>query len=131
VLEGGYRIQGGVVSAFARSVAAHVHALAEPNEQQWDENIVAKEREEERQAREARHAQRMRRAEIRGKQSMANELAELAAEAAEEAERVQASGTPQGLTDGGGKRRRGAAVDYVALNKQLDEAMPAAAGAPW
>ena len=31
VLEGGYRIQGGPVSAFARSVAAHVHALAEPN----------------------------------------------------------------------------------------------------
>ena len=31
VLEGGYRIQGGPVSAFARSVAAHVHALAEPS----------------------------------------------------------------------------------------------------
>jgi DNA ligase-1 len=29
VLEGGYRIQGGPVSAFARSVAAHVRALAE------------------------------------------------------------------------------------------------------
>ena len=27
-LEGGYRIQGGPVSAFARSVAAHVRALA-------------------------------------------------------------------------------------------------------
>ena len=33
VLEGGYRIQGEAVSAFARSVAAHVHALAEPNAQ--------------------------------------------------------------------------------------------------
>lgn len=33
VLEGGYRIQGEAVSAFARSVAAHVHALAEPNTQ--------------------------------------------------------------------------------------------------
>ncbi len=30
-LEGGYRIQGKIVSAFARSVAAHVRALSEPN----------------------------------------------------------------------------------------------------
>ena len=29
-LEGGYRIQGRIVSAFGRSVAAHVRALAEP-----------------------------------------------------------------------------------------------------
>ena len=35
-LEGGYRIQGGIVSAFARSVAAHVRALAESHEQCWD-----------------------------------------------------------------------------------------------
>lgn len=34
-LEGGYRIQGGVVSAFARSVAAHVHALSAPNRAEW------------------------------------------------------------------------------------------------
>ncbi len=33
VLEGGYRTQGQVVSAFSRSVAAHVRALAEPNHQ--------------------------------------------------------------------------------------------------
>jgi acetoin utilization deacetylase AcuC-like enzyme len=32
-LEGGYRIQGKIVSAFARSVAAHVRALMEPNYQ--------------------------------------------------------------------------------------------------
>ena len=30
-LEGGYRIQGGIVSAFSRSVAAHVRALNEVN----------------------------------------------------------------------------------------------------
>ena len=35
-LEGGYRIQGGIVSAFARSVAAHVRALSESHEQRWD-----------------------------------------------------------------------------------------------
>lgn len=33
VLEGGYNINGGIVSAFARSVAAHVRALAEPHSQ--------------------------------------------------------------------------------------------------
>lgn len=33
VLEGGYRIQGLIVSAFSRSVAAHLRALAEPNHQ--------------------------------------------------------------------------------------------------
>ena len=32
-LEGGYRIQGGIVSAFSRSVAAHVRALNELNDQ--------------------------------------------------------------------------------------------------
>jgi hypothetical protein len=31
VLEGGYNINGGVVSAFARSVEAHVRGLAEPH----------------------------------------------------------------------------------------------------
>ncbi len=36
VLEGGYRIHGGLVSAFARSVAAHVRSLAEPHGQAWD-----------------------------------------------------------------------------------------------
>lgn len=33
VLEGGYNLRGGIVSAFARSVAAHVRALAEPHSQ--------------------------------------------------------------------------------------------------
>lgn len=36
MLEGGYRIQGELVSAFARSVAAHVRALAERHSQAWD-----------------------------------------------------------------------------------------------
>lgn len=36
-LEGGYRIHGENVSAFARSVAAHVCALMEDNSQKWDE----------------------------------------------------------------------------------------------
>ncbi len=33
VLEGGYNINGGFVSAFARSVEAHVRGLAEPHSQ--------------------------------------------------------------------------------------------------
>ena len=36
VLEGGYNLQGGIVSPFARSVAAHVRALGEPHSQTWD-----------------------------------------------------------------------------------------------
>jgi hypothetical protein len=128
VLEGGYRVQGGVVSAFARSVAAHVHALAEPNEQRWDEHIVSTEREEERRARAARHAHRMRRAEIRCEQNMAHELAELAAEAAEDAGGAHRPAAPRPHADGTSKRRRGGAVDYVALNKQLDEAASTVSG---
>ena len=34
-LEGGYRIQGKIVSAFSRSVAAHVRALCEANFQAY------------------------------------------------------------------------------------------------
>jgi acetoin utilization deacetylase AcuC-like enzyme len=41
VLEGGYRIQGGVVSAFARSAAAHVSALAQPSHQRFDKDGTA------------------------------------------------------------------------------------------
>jgi acetoin utilization deacetylase AcuC-like enzyme len=36
VLEGGYRVQGGPASAFARSVQAHVRALALPSAERWD-----------------------------------------------------------------------------------------------
>lgn len=36
VLEGGYRVQGRIVSAFGRSVAAHVRALAHPTGAKWD-----------------------------------------------------------------------------------------------
>lgn len=36
VLEGGYKIQGRVVSAFGRSVAAHVGALCSGVTEKWD-----------------------------------------------------------------------------------------------
>jgi acetoin utilization deacetylase AcuC-like enzyme len=36
VLEGGYKIQGGVSSAFAQSVASHVRALHKNSKEPWD-----------------------------------------------------------------------------------------------
>ena len=48
-LEGGYRIQGGVVSAFARSVAGHVRALSAPTHAQWSWDDVKAEQQREKQ----------------------------------------------------------------------------------
>jgi len=48
-LEGGYRIQGGVVSAFARSVASHVRALTAPTHAQWTWGDVKAEQQREKQ----------------------------------------------------------------------------------
>jgi len=43
VLEGGYNLKGGLVSAFARSVASHVRALADGSTHAWDpkESLVS------------------------------------------------------------------------------------------
>lgn len=54
VLEGGYRIQGGVVSAFARSVAAHVRAMCDTHGSSWDPAEAAWEHEREKQRNEVR-----------------------------------------------------------------------------
>ena len=48
-LEGGYRIQGGIVSAFARSVASHVRALSSPSQAEWSWADVQAEQLRERQ----------------------------------------------------------------------------------
>ena len=48
-LEGGYRIQGGIVSAFARSVASHVRALSAPTHAQWSWDDVKAEQQREKQ----------------------------------------------------------------------------------
>ena len=48
-LEGGYRIQGGIVSAFARSVASHVRALSAPTQAHWSWADVQAEQQRERQ----------------------------------------------------------------------------------
>lgn len=46
-LEGGYRIQGGIVSAFARSVASHVRALSAPTNAEWSWDDVKAEQQRE------------------------------------------------------------------------------------
>ena len=133
VLEGGYRIQGNVVSAFARSVAAHVRALAEPNLQVWDPADAKFEREREKRLRAEAEAKR--RAEQDAMLQVEREAAaRLVAEreagdgaedgagdgdgaAPMDAKPIEEAASP--LADGGrGKRRRGA-VDYKALEEQL------------
>lgn len=47
VLEGGYRINGKLASAFSQSVAAHVRALSEGCNETWDEEVANYEREQE------------------------------------------------------------------------------------
>ena len=48
-LEGGYRIHGGIVSAFARSVASHVRALNSGSLAEWNWADVQAEQRRERQ----------------------------------------------------------------------------------
>jgi acetoin utilization deacetylase AcuC-like enzyme/ankyrin repeat protein len=117
VLEGGYRIQGGLVSAFARSVASHVRALAEPHSQVWDPQDAHWERQREKQLREEAKAKKKaaRLAEAEARKALAE-----AAEAAKAAEAAETQGEEVPKEDGGRKRRR-SAVDYVALNKKLEE----------
>ena len=143
VLEGGYRIQGGPVSAFSRSVAAHVRALAEKNGGLWDGEEAAWERERERAKRE-KEAQA--RAAAAAAAEAAREEAAAAAAREEEAaaeggaapmEGVAAAATARNNNDsdeeeeeeGGGRskrRRRGGGIDYVALNAKLEAEAAAA-----
>lgn len=134
VLEGGYRIQGNVVSAFARSVAAHVRALAEPNLQVWDPMDSKFERDREKRLRAEAEAKR--RAEEARIQAEAVQQAERDAEvvammvATDGAEDIRGEAdapmdtkpieeaSPPLAEGGRGKRRRGA-VDYKALEAQL------------
>ncbi|KAK9813955.1 hypothetical protein WJX73_006715 [Symbiochloris irregularis] len=114
VLEGGYRIQGSFVSAFARSVAAHVATLKQPHRQVWDAAEAAMERDREAQKRTAAAA------------------AAAAADMPSDTDMSSAAGAGTALAaaevgDGAGqgpatkRRRRGGPVDYVALNVQLEK----------
>ncbi|KAH7624757.1 hypothetical protein Ndes2526B_g00126 [Nannochloris sp. 'desiccata'] len=165
VLEGGYKIQGQVVSAFARSVAAHVKAMAEPNGQEWDARDAKWEREHEKQLRAEAEAKRQAAAAA----AMAARLAAVAeAEAAQAANALETGeeevplvpaggvedvvadflgGSPPPISiaspnldaaaapidgeeedDGSRRKRRRSTVDYVALNKKLEEEQKAGAG---
>lgn len=132
-LEGGYRIQGGVVSAFSRSVAAHVKTMAESHRQVWDEEDGRWER---RHEKEVRAEMEVRKAAAAEAEKAAREAAEArtATEAAamvveeetggggggSEAAVVAVEGEVDG-DDGGSRKRRRKSVDYVALNKKLEE----------
>lgn len=142
VLEGGYRVQGGVVSAFSRSVAAHVRALQRPNKERFSPDDLAGELEEEwRVRREERAAAAAARAEM---ERLAAEREAAEAEAGADAPAggaepmvtdapvppaVLAPEEGDGDGDGGGSRKRrrgGGAVDYAALNAQLEAEAAAA-----
>lgn len=177
VLEGGYNLRGSLVSAFSRSVAAHVRALAEPHAQAWDAEEARAERGAERRRREeraAKHAARVAKAAAAaaaeggtgehgrhhhhhphhhhhhhqqegdgadaaaaaaaggGAGGNGNGASAGAATAADvKAEAAPAPAAPTAAEGGGRpKRRRGAAVDYVALNAEMEkeEAEARAAG---
>ena len=126
VLEGGYRIQGGVVSAFGRSVAAHLRVMFRENHEQWDPEAAKKEQEldlrQRRLQKEARLAAALEA--VRAREAAALQLASEAAAAAGEGgeEAVAAAAVAAAaVTDAGPSKRRRTAVDYSALNAQLEK----------
>lgn len=121
ILEGGYRIQGGLISAFARSVAAHVRALADAHSQAWDPRDAKWERDHEKELRAEAEAKR---AASKLAAEAANEEAAMANQGLDEA--VPAA--PEEEEGAGRRKRQRSAVDYVALNKKLEEEAAAAKG---
>ena len=127
VLEGGYRTQGGSVSAFARSVAAHMRALGETSAHRYDPEESHQDREAERRKEEAVRAAREK------EQAQLRALQAHQALVSTEAEAAPASAPPVAAIHGGGLAGRGeepqpkrsrrdrGAVDYAALNQKLEE----------
>ena len=130
-----------MVSAFARSGAAHVRALASPGktcttdkrvafDQQVDEEVAAKRAEEKRIAEEARAAiEELELQELKKRlaEEEQKQLAILEAEANGEAPPVVASSSssssdigPVSERSASGRRGRGAKVDYVALAARMN-----------
>jgi len=146
VLEGGYNLRGrGASSAFARSVAAHVRAMAEPNFEAWDAGEAGRERGLERRRWEERAAKAEARAAAAARRAaaMAAEAAARAAEAAEAGGDQGGGGGDAGAAAAApaaaaaaaaaapGKRARrggGAPPDYAALNAKLEAEKKAAKG---
>ena len=132
-----------MVSAFARSGAAHVRALASPGktcttdkrvafDQQVDEEVAAKRAEEKRIAEEARAAiEELELQELKKRlaEEEQKQLAILEAEANGEAPPVVATSSssssssdigPVSERSASGRRGRGAKVDYVALAARMN-----------
>ena len=144
-LEGGYRIHGNIVSAFARSVAAHVRGLAAPGQfrttpqrSEFDAKVDA-------EVRALQLAEKQKRQEMLEQIEM-KELEELKLRMAEEAKKqlaileagesegatpsapaapaaqadpVPTSSDSSGASGRRGSRRRGGKVDYVALAAKM------------
>lgn len=138
VLEGGYRIQGNIVSAFSRSVAAHVRAMAEPNHQEWDPLDAKWEREREKRLRAEAEARRQAEAEARAAEARARLAQSLSQEQSieftlDDEKPVAIDDKPTSVKlklavdrehaseESGRNKRRRSEVDYVALNKKLEE----------
>ena len=103
VLEGGYRIQGKIVSPFARSVYAHVDALARTSSQEcWDDTEAAW---------EASYVPPS-----ADKEEGEGEAAAASGDSVQAAPVLETAARPSRRP-----RRKRASVDYVALNKKLDE----------
>jgi len=141
MLEGGYRVQGGPLSSFARSVAAHVSALAEGSRASYDqdgavwesehENHLSREAQRRRLLKLEKDKERAAAAHAVALQAMADDDSRSAATTAVAAvvQQEPAAGeepaaahleSPAGQAPA--KRpRRGGPVDYAALAAKLDE----------
>lgn len=124
VLEGGYRIHGGLVSPFARSVAAHVRSLGKANFKEWNSADGKHEME-----REIRIAEEKRRKQQEELQKLLAEREEINTDLHD----LHAMGANVEMPSHEGpsspKRRRrsgGSSIDYVALNAQLEKEQQAA-----
>mmetsp|Transcript_25357 Transcript_25357/g.59349 ORF Transcript_25357/g.59349 Transcript_25357/m.59349 type:complete len:1036 (+) Transcript_25357:173-3280(+) len=110
VLEGGYKIHGGIISPFARSVASHVRALVDggrsrelydPQDCEWEsqfERHLIDERERKRQQR----LEKMRMLEVQSRRALYGDKNGL-----------------DGADDGQGRKRKRNTVDYRQLYEQM------------
>ncbi|KAK9865158.1 hypothetical protein WJX84_010261 [Apatococcus fuscideae] len=135
-LEGGYRIHGGIVSPFARSVAAHVRALSDVHKQRWTAKEASLEREREKAARLKAEASKAAQAlaALEAARSQAAQLGELDRDsnglqnvsaatqpAAVQPEVLEAAAPDEqeGQAQPSKRRRQTEKVDYAALDRRL------------
>eukprot|EP01025_Chloroclados_australasicus_P038965 TRINITY_DN4021_c0_g1_i16.p1 TRINITY_DN4021_c0_g1~~TRINITY_DN4021_c0_g1_i16.p1 ORF type:complete len:942 (+),score=61.89 TRINITY_DN4021_c0_g1_i16:57-2882(+) len=105
VLEGGYAIQGGPVSAFARSVQIHVQTLADGSKRKWDPQEAEKERQKE----------------ILDKQERQRLQSQERLQRLQEMQALGKEVDKDNILPQGRKRARADGLDYVQMNKQWEE----------